>query len=201
LRGDGFRSGFRPNEAIRGQFAPTSKMITDSEHWGELQRLFNLADGVPADDRERVLAEACPDAALCDRVLALLRAAERTQPEGTRIGPYPILKLIGSGGVGTVYLAERLLTGSKQLVALKVLAPHAAGRGFAERFEREQQMLARLDHPSITRLIDAGTSESGQPYLVTEFVEGQHLNVYCQERQVGVNERPRERQARGGSNW
>jgi eukaryotic-like serine/threonine-protein kinase len=164
-------------------------MTTDSEHWGELQRLFNLADGAPVEDRERVLAEACSDAALRDRVIAILKASERAQPEGVRIGPYPILKLIGSGGVGSVYLAERLLTGSKQLVALKVLAPHAAGRGFAERFEREQQILARLDHPNITRLIDAGFSDSGQPYLVTEFVEGQHLDVCCQERQVAVNER------------
>jgi serine/threonine-protein kinase len=165
-------------------------MTTDSQQWDELQRLFALADGVPAEDRERVLSEACADAALRARVQALLRAAERT-PEiaGERIGPYPILKLIGSGGVGTVYLAERVFTGTRQLVALKVLAPHAAGRGFAERFEREQQILAGLDHPNITRLIDAGFSDAGQAYLVTEYVEGRHLDVYCQENGLGEDDR------------
>ncbi len=123
---------------------------------------------------------------LRQRVMALLRAAERTQrrkpDEGIRIGPYPVLKLIGSGGVGSVYLARRPLAGATELVALKVLAPHALVRGFAERFEREQRILAGLDHPNITRLIDVGLSESGQAYMVTEYIEGQHLDSYCAER-------------------
>jgi serine/threonine-protein kinase len=168
-------------------------MTFDAEHWDELQRLFDLADRLPPEDRERALAEACPHAELRERVLALLWAAERTPSVKTanraRIGPYSILKSIGSGGVGTVYSAERSLAGSTQLVALKVLAPHASGRGFAERFEREQQILAGLDHPNITRLIDAGLSESGQPYLVTEYVEGRHLDVYCQEHCLGRDDR------------
>jgi serine/threonine-protein kinase len=170
-------------------------MTSDSQHWDELQRLFDLADGVPAEEREGVLASACQDPALRARVMALLQAAELAQStaaaQGARIGPYPILKLIGSGGVGSVYLAERAMTGSVQRVALKVLAPHAAGQGFVERFRREQRILAALDHPNITRLIDAGFSDSGQAYLVTEYVEGLHLDVYCRERQLSLDERLR----------
>jgi serine/threonine-protein kinase len=100
-----------------------------------------------------------------------------------------VLRVIGSGGIGTVYLAERLLGGAPQRVAVKVLSPHAAGRHFVERFHREQHILGMLDHPNITRLLDAGLSDTGHPYLVMDFVEGVHLDEYCDRESLGVQAR------------
>ena len=74
---------------------------------------------------------------------------------------------------------------------LKVLAPHAAGPHFVERFHREQNILALLDHAHITRLLDAGLSESGQPYLAMDFVEGVHLDEYCDRESLSVEARVR----------
>jgi serine/threonine protein kinase len=88
-----------------------------------------------------------------------------------------------------VYLVERMAGGVLQRSALKVLAPHAAGPAFVERFHREQHILASLDHPNITRMLDGGLSEEGQPYLVMEYVDGAPLDVYCDERNLGIEER------------
>lgn len=168
-------------------------MNSDSQHWHELQELFDLAEAAPANERTGVLKQVCTDDLLRDRVLALLRAAELppavdrdpAEQHHRQIGPYNILRLIGSGGVGTVYLAERTIAWDvQQRVALKILAPHAAGSSFVDRFAREQRILASLDHPSITRLLDAGISDLGQPYLVMEYVEGEHLDAFCVSRNL-----------------
>src|SRR5580692_11495732 len=105
-----------------------------------------------------------------------------------KMGPYTLLRLIGTGGIGSVYLVERNLGGAVQRSALKVLAPHAAGPSFVERFHREEHILASLDHPNITRMLDAGLTETGQPYLVMEYVDGEHLDVYCDEHKLGLHE-------------
>ncbi len=117
--------------------------------------------------------------------------ADDALPLGGRIGPYKLLELLGSGGLGSVYLAERFLGGAPYRVALKMLAPHAAGPFFVERFHREQHILASLDHTHITKMLDAGMSESGQPYLTMEYVQGQHLDVYCDEARLPVDDRIR----------
>jgi serine/threonine protein kinase len=110
-------------------------------------------------------------------VMAIFRGAnlesEEEKPRGApflsgKIGPYSLIRHLGSGGIGSVYLVERMVGGALQRSALKVLAPHAAGPSFVERFHREQHILASLDHPNITRMLDGGLSEGGQPYLVME---------------------------------
>jgi serine/threonine protein kinase len=106
-------------------------------------------------------------------------------------GPYRLIRKIGSGGIGAVYLAERLVDGTKLRSAVKILAPHAVDAAFIERFYREQQHLAALDHPNITRLLDAGWGEGQQPYLVMEYVEGTHLDDYCDSRTLGIEARLR----------
>jgi serine/threonine protein kinase/tetratricopeptide (TPR) repeat protein len=178
-------------------------MTQETENWEQLQALFDLAEATPAADRERVLAEHCDDPELRQRALAIVQAANReSDPEekpghgggvspgvAGRIGPYALIRHLGSGGLGSVYLAERLTGGVVQRSALKMLAPHAAGASFIERFHREQHILASLDHPNITRMLDAGLSETGQPYLVMEYVDGVHLDAYCDERKLGVAER------------
>ena len=174
----------------------------DSENWEELQALFSLAETTPAGQREAVLEAACKDVELRRRTLEILRAAEEAEAEaalaanpkegketGRMMGPYRLVRLIGSGGIGTVYLAERMAGGAIQRSALKVLAPHAAGASFVERFQREQHILSSLDHPNITRMLDAGISEDGQPYLVMEFVDGVYLDKYCDEHKLGIEQR------------
>src|SRR6202789_3169634 len=173
-------------------------MQPDSENWELLQALFHLAETTPDEDLDRVLAERCPDEALRLRALAIFHAsnaeAAEDAPRGApllngRIGPYQLIRHIGSGGIGSVYLVERNLGGAIQRSALKVLAPHAAGPSFVERVHREEHILASLDHPNITRMLDAGLTETGQPYLVMEYVDGAHLDVYCDTRKLGVRER------------
>jgi serine/threonine-protein kinase len=173
-------------------------MQPDSENWELLQALFHLAENTPDEDRDRVLAERCPDEGLRRRALAIFDAshaeAAEDAPRGApvlngRIGPYQMIRHIGSGGIGSVYLVERNLGGAVQRSALKVLAPHAAGPHFVERFYREEHILASLDHPNITRMLDAGLTETGQPYLVMEHVDGVHLDVYCDTRRLGIRDR------------
>jgi serine/threonine-protein kinase len=175
-------------------------MTLDSDKWEQLQRLFHLAAVTPEAERERVLAEACPDAELREQAMAIVTAGEVEVEEEAaplpaalsgKIGPYTLIRLLGSGGIGSVYLVERKVGGTLMRSALKVLAPHAAGPTFVERFHREQKILASLDHANITRLLDAGFTENGQPYLVMEYVEGVHFDAYCDERNLSVDERLR----------
>ena len=171
--------------------------MTDSENWEHLQELFHLAESTPEHDRERILTEVCPDAALRDRVLEILRAstaeassAPKESPMASgKIGPYALIRHLGSGGLGSVYLVERMVGGSAQRAALKVLAPHAAGASFIERFYREEDILASLNHPNITHMFDAGLTETGQPYLVMEYVDGQHLDLYADQHKLSISAR------------
>ena len=171
---------------------------SDRAHWDRLQELFHLAEGAPPEDRERTLIDAGAGAEVRARVLKLLRAGSRDQAArpiarslGESFGPYRVIEAIGSGGIGTVYLVERDAGEVKQRAALKVLAPHAAGPGFADRFRREQRILGSLDHPNITRMLDAGFGARGEPYLVMEYVEGEHLDVYCDRLKLSIEDRLR----------
>jgi len=176
-------------------------MSESPDTWRELQALFDLIDRTPELEQERVLESACADAETRARLMRMIHGANPEQESAAaplessglpqRFGPYQVLRVIGSGGMGTVYLAERLLGGAAQRVAVKVLAPHAAGQHFVARFHREQHILAMLDHANITRLLDAGLSETGQPYLVMDFVEGVHLDEYCDRELLDVNARVR----------
>ncbi len=171
----------------------------ESDHWTRLQDLFHLASSEPPGERTRILREACSDSLLVDRVLELLAASsDEAVPVvpfvemvslGTRVGPYALLRHLGTGGLGSVYLAERMVGGVPLRCALKVLSMHAAGPQFESRFQREQQILARLNDPHITRLLDAGFSETTQPYLVMEYVDGVDLVRYSDEHTLNIPER------------
>lgn len=100
------------------------------------------------------------------------------EPRGIRCGPYQLRSLIGRGGMGTVHLAERVDGEVTQQVAVKLLRPGADDPLLRERFLAERQILASLTHPNIARLLDAGHTDDGQPYLVMEYVEGKALDVY-----------------------
>jgi eukaryotic-like serine/threonine-protein kinase len=110
---------------------------------------------------------------------------------GSTIGPYTITALAGQGGMGTVWLAERSDGRFQGRVAVKLLNISLVGGAGAERFKREGNILARLNHPSVARLIDAGMSPSMQPYLVLEYVEGKPIDSYCAHQSLSITDRIR----------
>ncbi len=108
-------------------------------------------------------------------------------PTLTRVGPYRILRELGAGGMGTVFLAERD-DEFHQRVAIKVVRGMLS-REVLTRFRAERQILASLEHPAIARLLDGGTTPSGLPYLVMEYVDGVSIDEYCRERRLGIRDR------------
>lgn len=107
---------------------------------------------------------------------------------GRRIGPYQIVREIGSGGMGSVYLAERV-DEFRQKAALKLISRGMDSRMVVSRFRHERQILAGLDHPNIARLLDGGATADGRPYFVMEYVEGTPIDQYCLSHSLGLRER------------
>ncbi len=110
---------------------------------------------------------------------------------GQPLGAYTLISQIGMGGMGSVWLAERNDARFERKVAVKLLKIAFLGKPVEERFQREGVILGRLVHPNIAQLIDAGVSHAGQPYLVLEHVEGDHIDRYCDARRLGIKERVR----------
>lgn len=108
---------------------------------------------------------------------------------GQSIGAYTLMSPIGEGGMGAVWLAERSDGRFERRVALKFLRIALAGQSGEERFKREGTILGRLAHANIAQLLDAGVSPNGQPYLVLEHVEGEHIDRHCDERKLDVDAR------------
>jgi WD40 repeat protein/tRNA A-37 threonylcarbamoyl transferase component Bud32 len=108
---------------------------------------------------------------------------------GKRFGPYRVLSLLGHGGMGSVWLADRVDGLFTRQVALKLIHPALFGRVMTERLTREREILASLNHPNIARLVDAGFSDDAQPYLALEYVAGVPLTEYCDTRRLSVRER------------
>jgi serine/threonine protein kinase len=110
---------------------------------------------------------------------------------GQIVGAYTLVSRIGSGGMGTVWLAQRSDGRFEGHAAVKLLDASLIGRAGEERFIREGTILARLTHPSIAHLTDAGVSPGGQPYLVLEYVQGEHIDTYCDNRYLDIESRIR----------
>ena len=115
----------------------------------------------------------------------------RTALAGVQVGAYRLVEPIGQGGMGSVWLAERSDGRFQGRVAVKLLNAALVGHAGEERFAREGNILARLAHPQIAHLIDAGLSPVGQPFLVLELVNGEEIDRYCNGRQLGVAARVR----------
>ena len=109
--------------------------------------------------------------------------------DGVRIGPYRLVKELGRGGMGTVYLAVRSDDAFQKRVALKVLKRGMDTDAIVRRFRNERQILASLDHPNISGLLDGGTTPDGLPYFAMEFVEGQPIDEYCEARHLDTTAR------------
>ena len=172
------------------------------DEWKRVQRLFHDALDRPPEVRAEFLDNTCEDPDLRAQVDALLEADEGEAKRldvpitgdlkadarpGTSIGPYAIRKEIGRGGMGRVFLAEREDVGSR--VALKLVRSAMAAPEHVERFLVERRILARLEHPNIARLLDAGVTPDDTPFFAMEYVEGETITAYCDRRQLPVNER------------
>jgi serine/threonine protein kinase len=114
---------------------------------------------------------------------------EATETEGRVVGRYRLVEEIGRGGMGTVYLAERADGQFEHRVALKLVKRGMDTDEILDRFLRERQILARLQHPGIARLLDGDVSDDGRPYFVMEFVDGLPITEHCDARQLPVEER------------
>ena len=172
------------------------------EKWNEIKEIFNHAVELPAAGRAKFLDSRIDgDAEMRGEVEKLLAADENAETlfDGLslvspkdfstqeKIGNYQIIKKIGEGGMGAVYLAER--ADIKQRVALKIIRRGADSEVILKRFRREQEILAALEHPNIARLLDVGASPDGVPYLAMEFVEGEDLTAYARRKNLSTGER------------
>jgi len=183
---------------------------TASDNWKRIEELFFAAADLSEAERRRFLDEHCGDDALLrSEVEALIEADEgprqklknvvssaagalqdeQAPQEGRRIGPYVLVRKIGQGGMGTVYQAIRADGEFHQSVAIKLIKRGMDSEFIIRRFRQERHILARLNHPNIARLLDGGTTDDGQPYLVMDFVDGVPITKYCEEHKLTVRER------------
>lgn len=109
-------------------------------------------------------------------------------PQGTRFGEFEVVRPLGSGGQGNVYLARRAANDFEQFAALKLLHSGPRSQAMIERFRRERQILARLQHAGLARLIDGGV-QSGIPYLIMEYIDGEPIDAYCERTQCSLARR------------
>jgi len=109
--------------------------------------------------------------------------------KGRRLSGYTLIREIGRGGMGSVYLAERSDGAFRKQAAIKLVLPSASTALVHARLRQEREILASLDHPNITRLFDGGATEEGWPYFVMEYVEGQPIDQWCDERKLNISER------------
>jgi eukaryotic-like serine/threonine-protein kinase len=171
------------------------------ERRGQIEALFEAALDLPEQDRAPWLETECAgDPELLAEVHALLAAHEmadqlfgaRSGPGGDLVlGPYRVLRELGRGGMGVVYLAERADGHFRRRVAIKLADTTDTEDPVYQRFLAERQILAGLDHPNIARLLDGGISEDGRPFLVMEYVEGLPVTTYCERHRLPINERLR----------
>ncbi len=151
-------------------------------------------DAALGADLQSLLAEHedLHESGFLDHALPLAdRPAETQSLEGQVVGAYRLISLIGQGGMGSVWLAERCDGRFEGRAAVKLLNIALMGRAGEERFWREGIFLAKVTHPHIARLIDAGVTATGQPYLVLEHVNGQNIDRYCDEHALGIEARIR----------
>jgi serine/threonine protein kinase len=183
--------------------------------WERLQELFSRAVDLPESERRAFLAretsgdtqlrqelndllaaDSCGGAGnvLTDALGAAIDATSRDRRQalvGRVLGNYRLVSVLGHGGTGTVYLAERADRQYSAQVAIKVVDGATLHGDLGLRFSAERQILASLNHPNIARLIDAGETQEAQPYLVMEYVHGEPLDRFCDRQQLDLHSRLR----------
>ncbi|MDP9004661.1 MAG: serine/threonine-protein kinase [Verrucomicrobiota bacterium] len=183
-----------------------------SERWARVKELFEAAADLSPNARGALLKRECDgDDALRREVESLLDSDAQTDafielpvlemprdlfPEpteeslaGRQFGAYQVIREIGRGGLGAVYLAARSDDEYRKQVAIKLVRRGLDTEDILRRFRNERQILAQLDHPNIARLIDGGTTQDGLPYFVMEYVEGEPIGGYCDTHGLATSER------------
>ena len=203
----GQSSHLSPSHDLDGSGVMKDVMSTLSrERWQEVSPYLDQALSLPENERaawlESFRAEKPELAALLGKLLDEHRAVaeehflelrpaavmNESSLAGQTIGAYSLVSPIGQGGMGSVWLAERRDGRFERRVAVKFLH-FSVARGGAERFKREGRILGQLAHPHIAELIDAGVAPNGEPYLVLEHVEGEHIDEYCDKRGLDLDAR------------
>jgi len=189
-------------------------MTGQPDHWQRIDALFSALLDLPEDQRVAFLDENCRDDMRFRQELQSLLDAEshsagmfaavgserdqlfdtvfgddttfRHAAEGQRIGSFRLLRELGQGGMGVVWLAERADGEFEQRVAIKLLRRWMDSEDSRRRFRAERQILSSLDHPNIARLIDGGTTDDGVPWLATEYIEGEPITSYCERNSLDV---------------
>ncbi len=178
--------------------------VVTPERWRQVTQVFHAALARDTATRPELLAEACAgDPALRAEVEAMLAAhleAGRFGEEPvftssevppSHIGPYRVIRELGRGGMGAVYLAERDEPGLRRAVAIKVVRRGMESAFVVTRFHTERQILAGLEHPGIARLYDGGATGEGLPYFVMEYVDGRDVLAYCDGLRLVIRDRLR----------
>jgi eukaryotic-like serine/threonine-protein kinase len=179
-----------------------------SDRWQHVEDLFHAALDRSASERDRFLAEACADdQELRAEVERLLKADEQASafidnaassvervaasvlPNGRQVGAYRVVRELGRGGMGAVYLGERADAQFDMRVAIKLIKRGMDTDSVLHRFRHERQILAALEHPNIARLLDGGTTDEGLPYFVMEYVDGQPIDEYCRAHRLSLEQR------------
>ena len=187
-------------------------MVMSPERLQQIRAVFESVVDLRPEDRRRVLTglrKADPSlvaevdlllaaherpAGFMDQPIADLHFPDACQDAGpdlvtVRIGAYEVIREIGCGGMGTVYEAARIDGTFRKRVAIKVIRATLLTESLQERFRRERQILAGLDHPNIAHIMDGGTTEAGRPFFVMEYVSGVRIDLYCRHHRLGVDDR------------
>ncbi len=183
----------------------------NADDWQWVKELFEAAQAQPAERRGAWLAAACNDRHIREEVESLLAAHESagdfierppaqeiaaavarlapTELTGRRVGPWRLVEQIGHGGMGTVGRGVRADGAFEKHVAVKLVSRGLDTEEVLRRFQQERQILASLEHPHITALLDGGTTADGLPYFVMEYVDGQPITAYCSARALPLRAR------------
>ena len=183
------------------------------DRWQAIGDVFDQALAAPAGERTVLIDVACkgdeevrrevrsllashdaaPGGFVQKRINAALQSFQRTSnvDTRTRVGPYRLVRELGRGGMGTVFLAERDDDQYQSKVAVKLVRPGMDTEFILARFRRERQTLARLQHPNICHLFDGGTTAEGLPYIVMEFIDGPWITIYATQRKLSIDARLR----------
>lgn len=185
----------------------------NKDRWNQVKDLFQRVLEQPAEAREEFIQEVSGDDTTLrfeleslllshasagtflsrppDAEAAEVLALEDAPLVGERLGAYRVLRRVGRGGTGSVYLAVRDDAEFQQRVAIKVIRRGMANAEMLHRFRSERQILASIDHPNIARLLDGGSTPDGLPYFVMEYIEGEPINLYCNQNRLDVPARLR----------
>jgi eukaryotic-like serine/threonine-protein kinase len=192
--------------ARRDELTMTAEPL-DAAFWEQVRTLFHATvDLAPADrapllagcgdsnlraEVERLLAQNDASAGFLERSVWDLVDTADAKWEHVLIGPYRVVRQLGHGGMGTVFLASREDAEFEQRVAIKLVRRGSGTEALLQRFRQERQILAALEHPNIAHLLDGGTTAGGVPYLVMEYVEGTPIDEYCREHNLPIDARLR----------